>query len=75
LFGHRSQLLQQTTGQNQGGEVGGGRGGGMESKNNEVAIQQGERASSGASSEDNEQNKGYRQSKEMLERNVQECKN
>jgi len=43
----------------------------MESKNNEVAIQQGERDSS----EDNEQNKGYRQSKEMLERNVQECKN
>jgi len=58
-------------GQNKGGEMGGGRGGGMESKNNEVAIQQGERAIS----EDNEKNKSYRQNKEMLERTVQECKN
>jgi len=43
----------------------------MESKNDEVAIQQGERASS----EDKEKNKGYRQSTEMLGRNVQECEN
>ena len=59
-------------GQNHGGEVGGGRGGGSkESKNNEVAIQHGERASF----KDKEKNKGYRRSKGMLERNVQECKN
>lgn len=52
--------------------MGGVRGGGStEYKNNEAAIQHGERASS----EDKEKNKGYRQSKEMLERNVQECKN
>jgi len=50
----------------------GKRGVGMEFKNNEVAIQHGERASS----EDKEKNKGYRQSKEILGRNVQqECEN
>jgi hypothetical protein len=54
-----------------GEEEGGGGGGGMESKNNKVAIQHGERANS----EDKENNKGDRQSKEMLGRNVQLCKN